>query len=62
MEKTKKILRFVAFVFFILLASIGLGMGQVFSNTRENYMEAEIKIEQVEKKEDEDDAELKDIG
>jgi hypothetical protein len=61
MEKTKKIFRFLAFVFFIILASTGIGIGQIFSNSREKYLNAEITIEQVEKKEDDGDMELKDV-
>lgn len=61
MERTKKIFRFLAIVLFIILASTGIGMAPIFQNSREKYLDAEIKIEQVDKKEDEGDMELKDV-
>lgn len=54
MCKTKKVLQTFGLVLMILLASMGIGMTGVFLPTnRERYMDVEIKIEQVDKKKDE---------
>ncbi|MBA4053994.1 MAG: hypothetical protein C0490_04710 [Marivirga sp.] len=58
MERIKKLFRLMAFLCFLILASTGLGMAAVFG-TKERYTDKEIKIEQVDKKEDEGDVELK---
>lgn len=39
-----------------MLASFGLGMGNVLYGNRERYQDNEIKIEQTDKREDEEDA------
>lgn len=46
---------------FILLASFGLGMGILGPNHRERFMNNETRIELVEKKADESDAEEEEI-
>ena len=54
MKRLKKTLRLLVLLFFILLASIGIGiMGNIFSNNRERYHDKEIRIELNEKREDE---------
>lgn len=60
MKRIKKVFRLIAFICFLILASTGLGLAGVFG-TRERYLDKEIKIEQVDKKEDEGDVELKEM-
>jgi hypothetical protein len=55
MQKVKKGLRLIGVILLIILASIGMGIsGVVLPSSRERYMDVEIKIEQVDKKEDEE--------
>ena len=54
MNRFKKILRILGLVFFITLASIGIGAIIPF-NSREKYMNHEIRVEQVEKREEENE-------
>lgn len=60
MKNLKKTLRLLGLVFMIILALAGAGGISIFS-TREKYMDNQIRTEQVDKKDDENDAELKDI-
>jgi hypothetical protein len=62
MEKVKKVFKVLAFIFFILLASMGLGIAQVFTPSREKYLDTAIKIEHVDKKENDGDMEIKDVN
>ncbi len=55
MLRLKKIIRLLGLVLLILLALSGIGAIPVIS-TREKYLDNEIKIEQVDKEEDESEA------
>ncbi len=60
MKKIKKALHLVAMALFILLASFGLGItGIMLPGSKERFMNTEIKTEQVDKREEEDDADVK---
>ncbi|MFZ1806093.1 MAG: hypothetical protein WAU36_02670 [Cyclobacteriaceae bacterium] len=60
MNKVKKALRLLAMVLFMLLAAFGLGItGVILPGGRERFMNRDIKIEQVDKREDNDEAEVK---
>ena len=62
MEKVKKGLRLLFMVLLLILAAFGIGLtGNFLNNNRERYADNEIRIEHVEKKEDdeEEDAEVK---
>jgi len=64
MKTLKKVLRVFFLTFLILLAAAGAGMlGAFLPNFREQYMDKEIRIEQVDKKktndETDEDQELK---
>jgi hypothetical protein len=48
----KKALRFFCFVIFIVLASFGLGMGNLLYGNKERYLDTEIKIEQTDKRDE----------
>ena len=63
MEKIKKVLRIFGLFILILLAMSGIGIvGTFLPSYRERYMDNEIRIEQVDKKkDDEDDQELKEV-
>lgn len=61
MKKIKKALRLIALAFLIALALAGVGGISIFS-TRERYQDNEIRIEVVDKKEEESDTDLKDIS
>jgi hypothetical protein len=58
MNRVKKFLRLLGLVCWIILASMGIGFTISF-NSREKYMDYEIKTEQSESKEEESEAELK---
>ncbi|HYI78859.1 MAG TPA: hypothetical protein VEW65_14655 [Chryseolinea sp.] len=55
MEKVKKGLRFFATVLFLILASFGIGIGNILNNNQATYLDNEIRIERVDKKKDEED-------
>lgn len=56
MKILKKALRVLALSFLIVLAASGLGIfGVVSFNSREKYMDKEIRIEQTDKSRDEED-------
>ena len=59
MEKVKKGLRFFAAVLFLILASGGIGIGNILNNNQATYMDKGIKIERVDKKKDDEDEEPK---
>ena len=63
MDTFKKIIRWTVLVFLILLAASGVGIfGAFLPRNKERYMDNEIKIELVEKMEDEkSQSELGDI-
>jgi hypothetical protein len=55
MKKVKAVLRLIVLVILILLAACGIGItGNFLNNNRERYMDNEIRIERVDKKEDEE--------
>ena len=54
MEKVKKGLRFFVTVLFLLLASVGIGIGSILNN-QVTSMDKRIQIERLDKREDEDD-------
>ena len=54
MNRLKKILRLFCLVFFMTLASIGLGVPVSF-NSREKYLNSQARIEQVETRGDHED-------
>ncbi|SDB31242.1 hypothetical protein SAMN03097699_0642 [Flavobacteriaceae bacterium MAR_2010_188] len=59
MKKFKKIIRLLCLILMILLASIGVGLAggmPIPINARREDMTTEVKIEQVDKKEDESDS------
>ena len=56
MNRLKKFLRLLGLVCWIILASMGIGILISF-NSREKYMDYEIKTEQSESKEEESEAE-----
>lgn len=57
MENVKKGLRVFATVLFLILASFGIGIGNVFNNNQATYMDKGIKIERIDKKKDDEDEE-----
>ncbi|MBY0435845.1 MAG: hypothetical protein K2U26_17250 [Cyclobacteriaceae bacterium] len=58
MKKIKKAIRLFLLVILILLAAMGIGIsGNVILTSREPYRDAEIRTEQVDKKENEEDGE-----
>lgn len=60
MKRLRRALRFFGLLFLIVLALTGVGGISIFSS-REKYLDNEIRIELVDKKEDEDDGEMKDV-
>jgi hypothetical protein len=59
MKKAKAALRLLVVVILLILAISGIGITGNFLNTnRDRYMDNEIKIERVEKKEDEENEEM----
>ena len=60
MKRLKRALRLFGLLFLIALALMGVGGISIFSS-REKYLDNEIRIELVDKKEDEDDGEMKDV-
>jgi hypothetical protein len=60
MKRLKKVLRLIGLAVLIALALMGVGGISIFS-AREKYQDNEIRIEVVDKKEDEDDADLKEM-
>jgi hypothetical protein len=58
MIRFKKVVRLLILIFLILLALSGVGAIPMV-NTREKYMNNEIKIEQVDKRDDEIEDEVK---
>ena len=60
MQKIKKALRLLAMALFMILASFGLGLtGAILPGSRERYMNSEIKTEQVDKREEDEEPEIK---
>lgn len=56
MKTLKNVLRLLALAVIIICASFGMGlMGNILGTNRERYMDKQIKIEQVDKKEDDDE-------
>ena len=53
-------MRLLGLLFLIALALIGVGGISIFSS-REKYLDRQIRIELIDKKEDEDDGETKDV-
>lgn len=61
MKKFKKALRLIGLAFLIALALMGVGGISIFS-AREKYLDNEIRIEVMDKKEEEGDTDLKDVS
>jgi len=58
MKKLKRVIRLFGLVLLIILASCGIGItGAFLQGNRERCMNKEIRIEQVDKKEDEESEE-----
>ena len=60
MKRLKRGVRLLGLLFLIALALMGVGGISIFSS-REKYLDRQIRIELVDKKEDEDDGETKDV-
>ena len=60
MKRLKRGVRLLGLLFLIALALIGVGGISIFSS-REKYLDRQIRIELIDKKEDEDDGETKDV-
>jgi hypothetical protein len=54
MKNLKKAVRLIGLLLFLLVAASGVGIGSIF-NTKERYEDKEIRIELVEKKDDEEE-------
>jgi hypothetical protein len=54
MKKLKEIVRLLLFGLLLIIASFGLGFAGSLFGTKERYQNNEIRIEMVEKKEDEE--------
>lgn len=64
MNRFRKIFRQVRLALLIILISLGVGLagaGPIFPNSRERYMDKEIRTEQVDKKEEESDIEYNEV-
>jgi len=61
MKKFKSILRITGLVVLILLAASGMGFGFFLSANRERYQDKKITTEQVDKKENDEEQELKEV-
>jgi len=61
MKKFKNILRIAGLVMLILLAASGMGFGFFLSANRERYQDKKITTEQVDKKENDEEQELKEV-
>jgi hypothetical protein len=58
MNKLKKVLRLLCLVILIIMASCGIGIvGNFLPNNKERYLDNEIKIEQIDNKDDKYDEE-----
>lgn len=55
MKTVKKAIRLFCFILILLLAASGIGISNALSPNRERYSDNEIKIEQVDKKEEDDE-------
>jgi hypothetical protein len=58
MKKVVHGLRLMVAVLLLILAAFGVGIGQVFY-ARERYLDKETKIERIEKKDDEENEDIK---
>ncbi|MDW3195618.1 MAG: hypothetical protein R8G66_24795 [Cytophagales bacterium] len=58
MKKLKKVIRITFMVLIILLAAAGAGFGAMLPNVR-RYQDAEVQIELVEEREEEDEDQMK---
>ena len=54
MENAKKALRVLFMVLLMIVASFGIGIGNVLNNNRERYMDNEIRTENISKKDQEE--------
>lgn len=58
MKKITKAFRIVGLILLIMLACMGIGItGHFLPTNRDKYRDAEIRVEQVDKREDEEEAE-----
>ena len=55
MKLLKKALRLFCFILILLLAASGIGISNALSPNRERYPDNEVRIEQVDRKEDDDE-------
>lgn len=55
MKILKKAIRLFCFILILLLAASGIGISNALSPNREKYSDNEIRIEQVDKKDEEDE-------
>jgi hypothetical protein len=59
MKRLTKIVRQLLLMLFIVFAAFAMGLSGNFIHTRERYLNKETQTEQVDKKEEEEDDELK---
>jgi hypothetical protein len=57
MKLLKKALRLFCLILILLLAASGIGISNALSPNRERYSDKEVRIEQVDRKDEEDDEE-----
>jgi len=57
MKLLKKALRLFCLILILLLAASGIGISNALSPNRERYSDNEVRIEQVDRKDEEDDDE-----
>lgn len=55
MKKLQRVLRYVALSLLIVLAATGVGITGAIFNTRERYRDKEITIEQVDRREEDEE-------
>ena len=55
MKILKRAIRLFCFILILLLAASGIGISNALSPNREKYSDNEIRIEQVDKKDEEDE-------
>lgn len=64
MGRFKQLVRYIrlSLTIILIIGSVGIGgISPLLPNKREKYMDKQITIEQVDKKEDEDDTDLREI-
>lgn len=64
MDRLRKIFRQVRLALLIILISMGIGLagaGPIFPNSRERYMDKEIRTEQIDRKDEESDTQFNEV-